>query len=80
MYSINQTNLLKMNSVVVVLQGELTVCENPVVKLIAYDGHIIQRKLGENSVRLNGVRQITFSGSVIPVTVYRTEQTACLSL
>lgn len=42
---------------VVVLQGELTVCESPVVKLIGYDGDITQRKLGESHAYLNGVRK-----------------------
>ncbi|XP_078114779.1 axonemal dynein light chain domain-containing protein 1 [Sander vitreus] len=36
------------------MQGELTVCESPVVKLISYDGNITQRKLGESSLHLNG--------------------------
>ncbi|XP_042339902.1 axonemal dynein light chain domain-containing protein 1 [Plectropomus leopardus] len=35
-------------------QGELMVCETPVLKLIGYDGNITQRKLGESSVYLNG--------------------------
>ncbi|KAK1896799.1 Axonemal dynein light chain domain containing protein 1 [Dissostichus eleginoides] len=38
-------------------EGELTVCESPVVKLINYDGNITQRKLGESSVQLNGVNE-----------------------
>ncbi|XP_049444840.1 axonemal dynein light chain domain-containing protein 1 isoform X1 [Epinephelus fuscoguttatus] len=36
-----------------VSQGELMVCESPVVKLIGYDGNITQRKLGQSSVHLN---------------------------
>ncbi|XP_051803396.1 axonemal dynein light chain domain-containing protein 1 isoform X2 [Acanthochromis polyacanthus] len=34
-------------------EGELTVCESPVVRLIGYDGNITERKLGESSVQLN---------------------------
>lgn len=71
------------NNAVIVLQGELTVCESTAVKLIGYDGNITQRKLGESSVHLNGVRGLNytlFSVVFIPFTVYRTEQTACLPL
>ena len=54
--------MLKMICVVVVIaavqQGEPTVCESPVVKLISFDGDITQRKLGESSIHLNGVRQL----------------------
>ncbi|XP_059197709.1 axonemal dynein light chain domain-containing protein 1 isoform X2 [Centropristis striata] len=39
-------------------EGELTVCDSPVVKLISYDGNIIQRKLGESSVHLNGTELV----------------------
>ncbi|KAI9517465.1 hypothetical protein NQZ68_004682 [Dissostichus eleginoides] len=39
-------------------EGELTVCESPVVKLINYDGNITQRKLGESSVQLNGTELV----------------------
>lgn len=49
---------IQTNSVVVVLQGELTVYESPVVRLIGYDGHIKQRQLGVSSVYLNGVRKL----------------------
>ncbi|XP_054459231.1 axonemal dynein light chain domain-containing protein 1 isoform X2 [Anoplopoma fimbria] len=37
-----------------VYQGELTVLETPVVKLISYDGNITQTKLGESTVHLSG--------------------------
>ena len=59
------TYLLEMSNVVVVLQGELTVCESPVVKLINYDGNITQRKLGESSVQLNEVSE--FNHTVLNV-------------
>ncbi|XP_074490862.1 axonemal dynein light chain domain-containing protein 1 [Sebastes fasciatus] len=42
-------------------EGELTVCESPVVKLINYDGNITQRKLGESSVHLNGTEELVVS-------------------
>ncbi|GAA6235312.1 axonemal dynein light chain domain-containing protein 1 isoform X1 [Lates japonicus] len=41
--------------------GELMVCETPVVKLIGYDGHITQRKLGESSVHLSGTDELVES-------------------
>ncbi|XP_042271697.1 axonemal dynein light chain domain-containing protein 1 isoform X2 [Thunnus maccoyii] len=44
-----------------ICQGELTVCESPVVNLIDYDGNITQRKLGESSVRLNGTEELVVS-------------------
>ncbi|KAM8745860.1 axonemal dynein light chain domain-containing protein 1 isoform 1-T1 [Acanthopagrus schlegelii] len=44
-----------------VCQGELTVCESPVVRLIGYDGHIKQRKLGVSSVHLNGTEELVVS-------------------
>lgn len=49
-----------MSSALIVLQGELTT-NSTVVKLIAYDGNITQKKLGESTVRLNGVRQLSKS-------------------
>ena len=45
-----------MTSAVLVLQGELTVCKSPVVKMISYDGHVIEKNLGESRVHLTGVR------------------------
>ncbi|XP_073332588.1 axonemal dynein light chain domain-containing protein 1 [Pagrus major] len=42
-------------------EGELTVCESPVMKLIGYDGHITQRKLGVSSVHLNGTEELVVS-------------------
>lgn len=53
--------------VVVLLQGELTVYEAPVLKLISYDGNITQRKLGESRVQLKGVR--TLKHTPFPVLV-----------
>uniref|UniRef100_A0A3Q3R2I5 Uncharacterized protein n=1 Tax=Monopterus albus TaxID=43700 RepID=A0A3Q3R2I5_MONAL len=50
--------LLKMNSVIAVLQGELRDYEEAVVNMIDYDRSIIQRKLGEISVHLKGVRKL----------------------
>ncbi|XP_035508721.1 axonemal dynein light chain domain-containing protein 1 [Morone saxatilis] len=44
-----------------VCQGELTVCESPVVKLIGYDGNITQRKLGESSIHLSGTEELVVS-------------------
>ncbi|XP_018550856.1 axonemal dynein light chain domain-containing protein 1 isoform X2 [Lates calcarifer] len=44
-----------------VCEGELMVCETPVVKLIGYDGHITQRKLGESSVHLSGTDELVES-------------------
>uniref|UniRef100_A0A3B4WDQ0 Axonemal dynein light chain domain containing 1 n=1 Tax=Seriola lalandi dorsalis TaxID=1841481 RepID=A0A3B4WDQ0_SERLL len=41
--------------------GEPTVCETPVVKLIGYDGHIIQRKLGESTIYLSGTDELVVS-------------------
>ncbi|XP_035031600.2 axonemal dynein light chain domain-containing protein 1 [Hippoglossus stenolepis] len=41
-----------------VCEGELTVCETPVVKLIGYDGNITQRKLGENIVHLREIDEL----------------------
>ncbi|KAM9358391.1 axonemal dynein light chain domain-containing protein 1 [Symphorus nematophorus] len=41
--------------------GELTVCENPVVKLIGFDGNIMKRKLGESCVHLNGTEELVVS-------------------
>ncbi|XP_060934182.1 axonemal dynein light chain domain-containing protein 1 [Limanda limanda] len=41
-----------------VREGELTVCETPVVKLIGYDENITQRKLGENSVHLREIDEL----------------------
>ncbi|XP_035504357.2 axonemal dynein light chain domain-containing protein 1 isoform X2 [Scophthalmus maximus] len=41
-----------------VCEGELTVCETLVVKLIGYDGNITQRKLGENRVHLSGTDEL----------------------
>lgn len=61
---LNSINLLKMNIIVVVQQEELTVCQSPVVKLIGYDGNIMQKKLGESSVHLSGVRQLVLSLSL----------------
>ncbi|XP_023125674.2 axonemal dynein light chain domain-containing protein 1 [Amphiprion ocellaris] len=34
-------------------EGELMVCESPVVRLIGYDGNVTQRKLGQSRVQLN---------------------------
>ncbi|XP_038571392.1 axonemal dynein light chain domain-containing protein 1 isoform X2 [Micropterus salmoides] len=45
-------------------EGELTVCESPVVKLIGYDGDITQRKLGESHAYLNGAEELV----VFPLT------------
>nr|XP_046248034.1 axonemal dynein light chain domain-containing protein 1 isoform X2 [Scatophagus argus] len=42
-------------------QGELTVCESPMVKLIDYDGNIKQKKLAESSVHLNGTEELVRS-------------------
>uniref|UniRef100_A0A671Y7A3 Axonemal dynein light chain domain containing 1 n=1 Tax=Sparus aurata TaxID=8175 RepID=A0A671Y7A3_SPAAU len=43
-------------------EGELTDCEkSPVVRLIGYDGHIMQRKLGVSSVHLNGTEELVVS-------------------
>ncbi|XP_062251619.1 axonemal dynein light chain domain-containing protein 1 [Platichthys flesus] len=39
-------------------EGELMVCETPVVKLIGYDGNITQRKLGENRVHLREIDEL----------------------
>lgn len=50
--------MLKMNNIVFVLQGEPTLCESAVVKVIDYDGNLIQRKLGESSAKPNVVRPI----------------------
>lgn len=47
-----------MRSALIVLQGEPTT-DSTVVKLIGYDGNITQKKLGESTVRLNGVRQLS---------------------
>lgn len=47
-----------MRSALIVLQGEPTT-NSTVVKLIGYDGNITQKKLGESTVRLNGVRQLS---------------------
>uniref|UniRef100_A0A3B4U6A9 Axonemal dynein light chain domain containing 1 n=1 Tax=Seriola dumerili TaxID=41447 RepID=A0A3B4U6A9_SERDU len=44
-----------------VCEGEPTVCETPVVKLIGYDGHIIQRKLGESTIYLSGTDELVVS-------------------
>ncbi|XP_040040823.2 axonemal dynein light chain domain-containing protein 1 isoform X2 [Gasterosteus aculeatus] len=41
--------------------GELTVYEAPVLKLISYDGNITQRKLGESRVQLKGTEQLVVS-------------------
>ncbi|KAM7011951.1 axonemal dynein light chain domain-containing protein 1 [Tautogolabrus adspersus] len=42
-------------------EGELTVCESPVVKQIGYDGHITSRKLGQSLVHLNGTEELVMS-------------------
>ncbi|KAG8003143.1 Axonemal dynein light chain domain-containing protein 1 [Nibea albiflora] len=42
-------------------QGEPTVCESHVVKLIGNDGNIMQRKLGESSVHLSGTEDLVVS-------------------
>ncbi|XP_044056087.1 axonemal dynein light chain domain-containing protein 1 isoform X2 [Siniperca chuatsi] len=42
-------------------EGELMVCDSPVVKLIGYDGDITQRKLGESRVHLNGTEELVVS-------------------
>ncbi|XP_010732805.3 axonemal dynein light chain domain-containing protein 1 isoform X1 [Larimichthys crocea] len=42
-------------------QEELTVCQSPVVKLIGYDGNIMQKKLGESSVHLSGTEDLVVS-------------------
>lgn len=68
-----------MNSAIVVLQGEPTVCETPVVKLISYDGNISQRRLGESSVHLNEVRQLNHTFSLAFISLC-TELSLCLSV
>uniref|UniRef100_A0A8C3ATR4 Axonemal dynein light chain domain containing 1 n=1 Tax=Cyclopterus lumpus TaxID=8103 RepID=A0A8C3ATR4_CYCLU len=58
----NECRKLQVNVVVVVVQqGELTVFETTVVKLISYDGNITQRKLGESRVHLNGTEELVVS-------------------
>ncbi|XP_034534055.1 axonemal dynein light chain domain-containing protein 1 isoform X2 [Notolabrus celidotus] len=42
-------------------EGELSVRESPVVKMIGYDGHITGRKLGQSSVHLNGTEELVVS-------------------
>ncbi|KAL6108193.1 axdnd1 [Pungitius sinensis] len=42
-------------------EGELTVYEAPVLKLIGYDGNITERKLGESRVQLKGTEQLVVS-------------------
>ncbi|KAG7513581.1 hypothetical protein JOB18_011935 [Solea senegalensis] len=44
-----------------VCEGELVVCETPVVRQIGYDGNITQKKLGESSVHLNGTDELVAS-------------------
>lgn len=58
-----------------VLQGALTVCESTVVKLIGHDGNINERKLGESSVHLKGVRRF----QLILLIVTGIPFTVCLS-
>ncbi|KAG7230613.1 hypothetical protein INR49_025330 [Caranx melampygus] len=41
-----------------ICEGEPTVCETPVVKLISYDGNISQKRLGESSVYLDGTDEL----------------------
>lgn len=71
--------VLKMINTVFVLQGEPTLCEIAVVKMIDYDGNLIQRKLGESSAKLNVVRPINRI-LFIPFTVCKTKQSVCLPL
>ncbi|XP_028259743.1 axonemal dynein light chain domain-containing protein 1 [Parambassis ranga] len=42
-------------------EGELTVCQTPVVKLIGSDGNVTQRKLGESCIHLNGTDELVVS-------------------
>ncbi|KAM9385783.1 axonemal dynein light chain domain-containing protein 1 [Pholidichthys leucotaenia] len=39
-------------------EGEVLVCENPVVNLISFDGSITLRKLGESAAHLNGAHEL----------------------
>lgn len=43
----------------IVLQGEVPTCDDIVVKLIGFDGNITEKKLGQSTVHLPGVRQKT---------------------
>lgn len=58
------------------------VCENTVVKLIGHDGNIDERKLGESSVHLKGVRcfqHILLIVTGIPFTAGKTVMSVFLS-
>lgn len=48
---------LKIQSAAIVQQRELPVSEEVVVKLIGFDGNITEKKLGQSTVQISGVRQ-----------------------
>uniref|UniRef100_A0A3Q3L9S9 Axonemal dynein light chain domain containing 1 n=1 Tax=Mastacembelus armatus TaxID=205130 RepID=A0A3Q3L9S9_9TELE len=52
---------IRLYTVVIVLQGELTAHKKPVVNLIGYDGNIIHRELVESTVHLKGTDELVMS-------------------